>query len=180
VSEELSDVEMARALLAAKCLWEILDAAKKQTDIVTWRNAGGLELEAFAYAIDEGGQHPLLQLWQARKSVTNGAAPGLREQHARRLAVLLCIALQRARVRKGEARKQAAGALTRTGVFDTTASALKHLEQRIEPPLTEADHQVITNAFARCGRDPERLVNYFIGLVRFLRNPFANAALVPT
>jgi hypothetical protein len=79
----------------------------------------------------------------------------LREQNARRLAVLLCNALERAGVRKGEAHKQAAKALARTGVFGTTPTphALKHWEQRMQPPLTQADERVITAAIARCGRD---------------------------
>jgi hypothetical protein len=174
VSEELSEIEKARALLAFSCLWEMLAAAKQQTDIVTWRRVGGLELEDFADAIDRGGQHPLLQLWQERKAETNRPAPSLREQNARRLAVLLCNALERAGVRKGEAHKQAAKALARTGVFGTTPTphALKHWEQRMQPPLTQADERVITAAIARCGRDPQHLTAYFIGLVQFSRDPF--------
>ena len=174
MSEELSDIDMARALLALSCLWSMLDAAKRQTDIITWRRVGGLELEDFADAIDRGGQHPLLQLWQERKAETNRPAPGLREQNARRLAVLLCNALERAGVRKGEARKLAAEALTRTGVLVPTPTprALKHWEQRMQPPLTQADERVITAAIARCGRDPQDLVAYFTGLVRFSRDPF--------
>ena len=174
MSEELSDIETARALLAASCLWAMLAAAKQQTDIVKWRNVGGLELEDFADAIDRGGLHPLLQLWQARKSETNRPGPGLREQHARRLAVLLCIALQRVGVGKGKARKRVAQALARTDLFSTTptADALKHWEERMEHPLAEADERVITTAIAGCGRDPQRLMEYFIGLVQFSRNPF--------
>jgi hypothetical protein len=152
----------------------MLAAAKQQTDIVIWRRVGGLELEDFADAIDRGGQHPLLQLWQARKAETNRPAPGLREQNARRLAVLLCNALERAGIRKGEARKQAAKALARTGVFGTTPTplALKHWEERMQPPLTQADERVITAAIASCGRDPQQLTAYFIGLVQFSRDPF--------
>jgi predicted phage terminase large subunit-like protein len=54
VSEELSDIDMARALLALSCLWSMLEAAKQQTDIITWRRVGGLELEDFADAMDHG------------------------------------------------------------------------------------------------------------------------------
>jgi hypothetical protein len=174
VSEELSDIEKARALLAARSLWEMLAAAKQQTDIVTWRNVGGLELEDFADALDRGAPHPLLQLWQARKSETNRPRPGLREQHARRLAVLLCNALQRIGVGKGKARKEVAKALARTDLLLTTptADALRHWEERIEPPFTEADERAITAAIASSGRDPRRLMEYFIGLVQFSRNPF--------
>jgi hypothetical protein len=174
VSEELSDSDKARALLASSCLWGMLAAAEQQTNIDTWRRVGGLELQDFAYAIDRGGQHPLLQLWQARKAATNRPAPGLREQHARRLAVLLCNALERAGVRKGDARKQAAKALARTGVFGTppTPRALTHWEQRMQPPLTQADERVITTAIARCGRNPQLLAGYFTGLVQFSRDPF--------
>jgi hypothetical protein len=174
LSEELSDIEKARALLAARCLWEMLAAAKQQTDIVNWRKVGGLELEDFADAIDRGGLHPLLQWWQARKSQTNRPAPGLREQNARRLAVLLCNALQRVGIAMGEARKQVAEALGHTGLFVTapTAGALKHWEERMEHPFTEADERAITAAIASCGRDPQRLIEYFIGLVQFSRNPF--------
>ena len=48
MSEELSDLEEMRALLAVSCLGALVDAAKKQRDIVTWRRVGGLELEDFA------------------------------------------------------------------------------------------------------------------------------------
>ena len=175
MSKELSDIDMARALLALSCLWSMLDAAKRQTDIITWRRVGGLELEDFADAIDHGRQHPLLQLWGARKSGTNRPTAGLREQHARRLVVLLCNALARVGVSKGKGRKQAAKALAlaRTGLFTkpVTPAALKHWEQRMQPPLTGADERVITAAIASCGRNPQKIVDYFIGLVLFARHP---------
>ena len=53
--------EEARGQLTLACLLQLTMAAKKQTDVVTWRRAGGFELEDFVDALERGGRHPLLQ-----------------------------------------------------------------------------------------------------------------------
>jgi hypothetical protein len=164
--------DAARARLASSCLSRLMRAAKLQMNVINWRRVGGLELEDFANALACGGPHPLLLQWERDKGLTKHPAPGLREAHARRLAVLLCLALRQANINK--AREWAAKALAEANVFATPPSdtALKHWEQRLEPPLAPEDEQVLATALARCGRDPKALGRYFAGLIRFARDPF--------
>ena len=61
------DLNHQRTLLAMKCLWELVAAAKKQVDIATWIGEGGLDAEDLLEAIDEGQPHPTLEDWEDRK-----------------------------------------------------------------------------------------------------------------
>jgi hypothetical protein len=114
------DIEKARALLALK-LSESLDTAKTQVDVATWCKEGGLEAEDLLDAIESGRPHPLLRLWEERKATVwaNRPAPSRRELHARRLAVLLCTALERrAGLNKQQARQQVSRLLAfQSGLF---------------------------------------------------------------
>jgi hypothetical protein len=179
MSERLSDLQKMRALLTASALWSAINETKQRTDVLGWIKMGLFELMDLADALDRGGEHPLLDLWQERKSATSRPAPSLREQHARRLAVLLPIALQRTGLSKSKARKTAAKPLAKTGLFvgGPTVDALRHWEERMAPPLTPDDEKVIAGAMASCGNDRQRLVDYFIGLVRLSRDPFIPARL---
>jgi hypothetical protein len=165
------DADHARALHSLACLMELVVTAKQQTDVITWRRVGGMEAEDFLDAIERGGSHPLLVEWEARKT---RPAAGMREEHARRIAVLLCLALHRGGLGMAKARKQTAKALERaTDLFAAapTDTAIKHWQQRQVPPTPE-DARVIQTAFDRCGTDPHALLRHFVGLMRFARNPF--------
>jgi hypothetical protein len=166
------DIQEARALLARKFLCELLAAAKQQVDVATWRKEGGLEAADLLDAIDSGRPHPLLRSWEERKAA-NRPAPSRRELHARRLAVLLCTALERAGLDKQQARQQVSRLLTlQSGLFAQPPS--KHALgrwQRAGPALTPADECVIANAMAKGG--PREIEAYFVGLLHFVLNPLA-------
>ena len=169
------DIEKARALLALKCLWESLATARTQVDVATWRKEGGLEAEDLLDAIDSGRPHPLLRSWEERKATVaaNRPAPSQRELQARRLAVLLCAALERAGLDKQQARKEVSRLLAlQSGLFAQPPSdyALAHW-QWAGPALTRADKRVIANAMAKGG--PRKIKAYFVGLLHFALNPLA-------
>jgi len=173
------DIQEARALLARKCLWELLAAAKQQVDVATWCKEGGLEAEDLLDAIDSGRPHPLLRSWEERKATVaaNRPRPNLRELHARHLAVLLCAALERAGLGKRQARQQVSQLLaSQSGLFAKPASdhALERW-QRAGPALTPEDECVIANAMAKGG--PREIKAYFVGLLHFALNPFAKIVL---
>jgi hypothetical protein len=168
--------EEARGQLTLACLLQLTIAAKKQTDVVTWRRAGGFELEDFVDALERGGRHPLLQKWEKRKAenASDRLSPTMRGMHARRLAVLMSMALQRTKVMGAtKARRRAAEALAEIDVFATPVT-VKHWEQRLDPPFAEEDERVIANALARCGENTQALTDHFIGLVQF-----AGTSLLP-
>src|SRR5262245_12281208 len=169
------DIQEARALLASKCLWELLAAAKHQVDVATWCKEGGLEAEDLLDAIDSGRPHPLLRLWEERKATVaaNRPAPSRRERHARHLVVLLCIALERAGLGKRQARQQVSRLLARqSGLFAQPPSdhALERW-QREGPALTPDDERVIADAMAKGGL--REIKAHFVGLLHFALNPLA-------
>jgi hypothetical protein len=169
------DIEKARALLARKFLWELLAAAKTQADVATWCKEGGSEAEDLLDAIDSGRPHSWLRFWQEHKATVaaNRPAPSRRELHARRLVVLLCIALERARPGKRKARQQVSRLLaSQRGLFARLPSrhALERW-QRAGPALTPEDERIIANARAKGG--PREIKAYFVGLIHFALNPLA-------
>jgi hypothetical protein len=173
MSERLSDLEERRARRATNALWVVINAVKQQTEPSVWIKMGLFDLIDLADALNRGGEHPALKLWLERKSGTNRPAPSLQEKRARRLAVLLCIALHGVGLSKPNARQTAAKALAETGLFarGPTVGSLRHWEARMAPPLlTPEDERAIARATASCGNDPQRLVNHFMGLVQLLPN----------
>jgi len=157
----------------------IAAAAKQQVDVATWCKEGGLEAEDLLDAIDSGRPHPLLRSWEERKATVaaNRPAPSQRELHARRLVVLLCIALERAGLGKRKARQQVSRLLApQSGLFAQPPSyhALERW-QRAGPALTPEDECVIANAIAKGG--PREIKAYFVGLLHFALNPFAKIVL---
>jgi hypothetical protein len=173
------DIEKARALLAYKCLGELLATAKTQVDVATWCKEGGLEAEDLLDAIDSGRPHPLLRSWEERKATVaaNRPAPSRRERHARHLAVLLCAAPERAGLGKRQARQQVSRLLAQqSGLFARPPSehALERW-QRAGPALTPEDERVIANAMAKGG--PHEIKAYFVGLLHFALNPIAKIVL---
>jgi hypothetical protein len=174
-SEAQALVEQARAAHALSCLLQLLIAARQQTDIATWQRVGGLEAEDFLDALHTGRLHPLLQLYERRKASGGRAAPGLRERHFRRLAVLLSTALQRVpidrhrprkMIDKHEARKKTAKALA--GLISITSyRSIERWELELEPPLGDEDERVIAAALQRCSPNADALIRHFKGFVHF-------------
>ena len=119
------EIQKLRALETLKVLWELLAVAQKHADVVTWINEGGPEAEDFLDAIESGRPHPLLRLWEERKSTVaaNRAAPSRRDRHARRLVVLGCVALERTGLGKLSARKRLARAVR--GVFASRSPSVR-------------------------------------------------------
>jgi hypothetical protein len=170
-------IEKARAELAAKCLRGLLDAAEERTEPVAWALSGGHEAKDFLECIESGCWHPLLRLWNERKATVaaHRPAPTMRDLIARRFVIILCAALERTGLGKGEARKFAAEAVAAQGnAFPDAASAgAIHRWQRNQPPLTAVDEGWITTAFSLCGNDRERLAQYFTGIIHLRTSPLS-------
>ena len=174
VSKSLSHLERRRAGHTLSALWVMINAVKERTDPSDWGRMGLFEVVDLAHALKRGGEQPALKLWQNCKSGTCRPGPGLQERRARRLAVLLCIALAQLGLSKSEARRTAAEALAKTWLFARapTVGALKHWQERMEPPiLTAEDERALARAKACCGNDRQCLVNHFIALVQFSPSP---------
>lgn len=179
VPKQLDDEQTKRADRAELCLWQLLQAAKQQTDPAVWLNLGLLEAEAFLEAIYTGTQHPLIKTYTERAAARHSRPPPLaNERHARRLIVLACIALQRAGAGKAVSRRRVVEELKRVPLFPHAPSAmvLEHWQSRLSPPLTPADEILLARGIARCGvKDLSNLANYFIGLAHATFNPAALA-----
>ena len=94
VAEEGEDD--ARSVSVMHHLWNTLAVLKKLTDVAAWAAHGLLDIEEFLECLETGRPHPVLEAWQKRKSeFGNRPPPTSREKHARRLAVLACVALDR-------------------------------------------------------------------------------------
>jgi hypothetical protein len=160
-----------RRLLAVKCLWEIVAAAKQQVDPVQWRLLGGIEAEDFLDALDSGRPHPVLRHWEAQKSIhASRPAPGFRELATRHYVVLLCEALQRGpKLGKGMARSRASKALRKAGAR-VSEDAIRRWQQDDKAPFTPADEKAIANALAE-GRNAAQIIHYFVGIIHFYRDP---------
>jgi hypothetical protein len=156
----------------AAALWQFLHAAKQKADVVTWRKDGGPEAEAFLVALDSGGSHPLLEKWrELRRTVAaNRPAPDQLDLKARRLTVLMVETLCRAGLGKGTARKRAAEAVN--PIFPTTHRAIGGW-QSAYPKVTPVDEKLIAGAIEHHGHDHERIVGWFVGLIRLAIDPFA-------
>jgi hypothetical protein len=83
--------------------------------LIAWRELGGLDAQDLLHALETGGTHPLLRKWEELKAgpARNRPPPGASEQAARRLIVLLRVALERTGLSKTAARKHIASALRR-------------------------------------------------------------------
>jgi len=169
----------ARALRAISCLWRLLDAAKKSDDarLAAYRDLGGFDAEDLLEALGTGRQHPTLRKWQALKAgpAANRSPPGLHELNARRLVVLLRIALERgAGMGKDAARKYVEAQLKRygekIGLKPASSDALRRWERKQPPPGSD-EETVIATALGRTGGDPGLLSRHFLSLVEFERRP---------
>jgi hypothetical protein len=164
-----NNIDEARALLTISCLSAMVSVAKQQADLVTWREVGGLEAEEFVDSLQRGYHHPALQRWQRLKAA-NHPAPTSRELRVRSLVASLCTCLERIGLSKRQAHRLVAERLNLL-VPGITKHSIDHWTRNNAQPWAE---RVIQSAL-RCGKTPEKVVDYFIGLIRFRRDPFARA-----
>jgi hypothetical protein len=182
MSKNHSTVEdEARALRALACLWTALDELQKGNPIA-WREAGGFDAQDLLRALETGGAHPLLRKWEELKAgpARNRPPPGASEQTARRLIVLLRVALERTGLSKAAARKHIASAHQKygrqIGLSSATDETLRHWERDLKPPLGPQDEAAIAHALDRCGKNRALLVKHFLGFVEFARKPLPAGA----
>jgi hypothetical protein len=181
MSKNHSTVEdEARALRALACLWTALDELQKGNPIA-WREAGGFDAQDLLRALETGGAHPLLRKWEELKAgpARNRPPPGASEQAARRLIVLLRVALERTGLSKAAARKHIASALQKYGRqigLSSATETLRHWERDLKPPLGPQDEAAIAHALDRCGKNRALLVKHFLGFVEFARKPLPAGA----
>jgi hypothetical protein len=163
----------ARNISVMHRLWNILEVLKKRTDVDAWAAHGLLDVEEFLESLEAGRPHPVLEAWQNRKSrVGNRPPPTSREQHARRLAVLAYVALDREGFGTDLACRRFVGQqLAAAKIFARapSAEALRNW-RRSQVALTPRDQTVIANA-RRAGTKPEQLVRYFVGLMHLAHTP---------
>ena len=147
-----ADADRTRANLVKFFLSWVVNELKQHMDAAAQLNIGLPEVEAFLEALVSGGQHPALQEWEEHKG--GHPAPASHELRARRLIILLAVALERAGWQKGAAHRFAAREATRAHVFAsaTTHKAIEHWQER-QPELTPADEQMLATAIASCGLD---------------------------
>lgn len=147
---------------------------KNGFDPAQWQNVGGPEFEYFVDALIGGSPHPALTDWNERIDPGNPGLPPY-ETRARRLAVLMVIALGRACFSsQAAARRYVARELSQ--IFDgaLTEKAIAKWQERLHPPITPADEQLMATGIAVCGRhEPRKLCLYFVGLIHVARNPTA-------
>jgi hypothetical protein len=167
-----ADADELREQLVAHFMYSVIDAFKQKADLSTRVNSGAVEFEGFVAALMGGGTHPLLERWQRQRKGTPAADE--RELRARRLIVLMTIALERTGLSMAEARRFAAKETTVAGVFPgetITAKAVEHWAER-QDELTPRDEQLVATSIACCGLHAQRrLALYFIGLAHFSHNP---------
>ncbi len=164
----------ARGVSVMYHLWNTLEVLKKQTNVPAWAAHGLLDVEEFLECLETGRPHPVLDVWQKRKSeCSNRPPPTSREEHARRLAVLACVALHRESFGTDLAcRRFVAKQLANANVFAKvpSAGAIRYW-RRSQEPLTPQDETVISNARARAGTNCNQLVAYFVGLMHLAHTP---------
>jgi hypothetical protein len=143
-----------------------------QTDIKIRVNTGVMEFELFLDALLGGGSHPALEAWLDRRKGTPPGDAG--ELRARRLIVLMTIALERAGMSMQEARRMAAKETTAAAVFpgeNVSVKRIEHWHERM-PELTPRDEQLIATGIASVGTQAKhRLALHFIGHAHFAHNP---------
>jgi hypothetical protein len=173
------DAERVRGQRAAHCFWHLLAAAKEQVDGVNWYALGLAEAEAALEAWENGTPHGFFRIWETRKGTVgaNRPAPPAHEREARRMVLLLCIALERTGLNKRNARKRAARELEHAGVFVSSPShrALEHWQADLAVTPTPNDELLLATAIATAGLEPHRLARFFIGLAHLIHNPAAIA-----
>jgi hypothetical protein len=158
-------------------LSQLVVRMKAELDPASFLNIGGAEIEMFVAALLSGGLHPALTEWEDIKNYSGRPLPSMREQNARRLVILMCVALERAGLKKRAARKSAEGKLATAHVFDKPPShrTIEYWQGERDPALTPQDELLAATGFTIAGGDPQKIALYFIGLAHLALNPTATA-----
>jgi hypothetical protein len=165
-SEAQQVANRTRAMHAYSFFMNLAMTAKQQISLIDWQRLGGLEAEETLDAWQHGRPNSFFDDYAARKATAGHPGPSIRVQHFRRLAVLLSAALQRTNMKKGEAREQAARALTGPALLGKPSARMIESWELEQPELSEQDQQAISEALVRCGADRGALVRYFLGAIR--------------
>jgi hypothetical protein len=165
-------------------LRQIVSSLKAELDPAAWLNGGWPELEAFTAALCDARTHPALAEWQEAHAHGGRPTPPARELYARRIVVLLVVALERIGLSGRAARRFAARELASSELFDGIgAKTIEHWRERDYPisvPLMPEDELLVANAVSLAGlgqHRAQRVARYFVGLCHLALNPTAVAAL---
>jgi hypothetical protein len=153
-------------------------------DPAKWLNVGGPDAESFLEALAIGGTHPLLEHWLRTRKALGHPPPTLSAIRARRLTILLAVALKRAGHYDSieEAREFAAKQMKRAGVFtkSLTGTTVRKWDER-QQGFSPWDEQLLATALASCGVEAKhQLVHFFVGLAHYANNPTAHAVRDPS
>jgi hypothetical protein len=167
--------DWARAQLARKVLWDMLNAAQRQVGPQRWINEGGLEAQEFLEALDAGCGHPLLDAWRHKKRTTGRPPATARERLAQQLICLGVVALERYfSLGAGEAREEVAKKAARVFEQPPSAKTIEHWQDN-QPLLSPATEQWLAKTVTSSRIDEpggrERLLANFIGLAHAVLTP---------
>ena len=173
--------ECLRGLKAAQCFQHMLDAAKEQIDTAQAYAHGLGEAGAVLQAWMRGTQHPFFQIWQQRQATQKRPGPTATEAEARRMVLLMCVALERVGFSKVQRKlhKFAAGALRGTTLF-ARSPTYRTIEHWAEVPLQlgPKDEQLLATCVAICGhKDPNKVALFFISLAHLVHDPAATVMI---
>jgi hypothetical protein len=172
------EADEVRCQVLETFLLAAVEAFRQQTSLQHQVNAGVNEFEAYVDAQLSGGDHPAHTAWLRRRKGTPAADAGT--LRARRLIVLMAVALARCGLSQGGARRMAAKEATIRGVFPgepVSAKAVEHWHYS-QGALTPEDEQLVATALASAGvENRQRVALYFVGLAHLVHNP--SAVIVP-
>ena len=171
IPSKITDPQVAeclRGLKAAQCFRHLLDAAKEQIDYAQGYAHGLGEAEAVLQAWERGTQHPFFRIWQQRRATQKRSGPTATELEARRMVLLMCVALERVGFSKVQRKlhKFAAGALRGTNLFARPPTH-RTIEHWAEEPLQ------LTRWTSSCWRP----VSPFVGVEHRTRSRCFSSAL---
>ena len=173
--------ECLRGLKAAQCFRHLLDAAREQIDYAQGYAHGLGEAEAVLQAWERGTQHPFFRIWQERQATQKRPGPTATELEARRMVMLMCVALERVGFSKVQRKlhKFAAGALRGTSLFARPPTH-RTIEHWAEEPLrlNPLDEQLLAACIAVCGRGAaDKIALFFISLAHLVHDPAATVLI---
>ena len=122
--------------------------------------------------------HSALTEWEDGKNKAGRPAPSTREIYARRIVVLMVIALRRTCFRsKEKARQFAAQELQRCGVFEQAPSvkSLEYWEEQLQTPGPGEELLISAGIAAAGAGKPQQLALYFVALCHLAISPTAVA-----
>ena len=169
------EAERLRGMKAGQCFRHLLDAAKGQIDYAQGYAHGLGEAEAVLHAWDRGTDHPFFRIWQQRRAAQKRSGPTATELEARRMVLLMCVALERVGFSKVQRKlhKFAAEVLRGTSLFARPPTH-RTIEHWAEEPvqLGPKDEQLLATCVAICGHhDPHKIALFFVSLAHLVHDP---------